>query len=278
MMGELGVIGEVIEHCLNNVEQNKLKRTHQRHELKTEQREAWRLLGVTQEEFGFLRDAELIAFTSTVRVSSFKLVICTLLTSSMRNHSWKIGRSNDVRRWNRDSLLTPYQSFGWQWLRNDKTVASIRVHTEPEHIVLTYRHQSSGNDWTDESYSVRLEWTSCNYGGKRPWFLCPASGCGRRVAILYGGAIFACRHCHQLTYPSQREADYNRAARRADKIRERLGWEQGIFNPKGWKKPKGMHWDTFERLNIEHDAFVSESLSGIASEFGWFKNPILGDD
>ena len=45
MMGEFGVMGEVIERCLNHVEQNKLKRIYQRHELKAEQREAWRLLG-----------------------------------------------------------------------------------------------------------------------------------------------------------------------------------------------------------------------------------------
>jgi len=45
MMGELGVMGEVIERCLNHVEQNKLKRIYQRHERKAEQREAWRLLG-----------------------------------------------------------------------------------------------------------------------------------------------------------------------------------------------------------------------------------------
>ena len=44
-MGELGVMGEVIERCLNHVEQNKLKRIYQRHELKGEQKEAWRLLG-----------------------------------------------------------------------------------------------------------------------------------------------------------------------------------------------------------------------------------------
>ena len=45
MMGELGVIGEVIERCLNHVEQNKLRRIYQRQELKTEKKEAWRLLG-----------------------------------------------------------------------------------------------------------------------------------------------------------------------------------------------------------------------------------------
>ncbi len=45
LMGELGVMGEVIERCLNHVEQNKLKRIYQRHELKAEQRDAWRRLG-----------------------------------------------------------------------------------------------------------------------------------------------------------------------------------------------------------------------------------------
>jgi integrase len=45
LMGELGVMGEVIERCLNHLEQNKLKRIYQRHEFKAEQREAWRLLG-----------------------------------------------------------------------------------------------------------------------------------------------------------------------------------------------------------------------------------------
>ena len=36
IMGELGVIGEVIERCLNHVEQNELKRIYQRQELKAE--------------------------------------------------------------------------------------------------------------------------------------------------------------------------------------------------------------------------------------------------
>jgi integrase len=45
MMGELGVMGEVIERCLNHVERNKLKRVYLRHELRAEQREAWKLLG-----------------------------------------------------------------------------------------------------------------------------------------------------------------------------------------------------------------------------------------
>ena len=173
-------------------------------------------------------------------------------------------RALDVRRWKRDGLLTPGQSFGWQWSRHDEVVASIRVRTEPDRVILTYRHRRGGEDWVDESYPVYLDWTACHIGGERPWFLCPARGCGRRVAILYGGGIFACRNCYRLAYPSQRETWDDRAARKADRIRDKLGWEPGILNGSGWK-PKGMHWDTFERLSAQHDCFVRLSLAGMAA-------------
>ena len=132
------------------------------------------------------------------------------------NNTTEDYRSIDVRRWQRDGLLSPYQSFGWQWSRDGEVVASIRVRTEQGRVFLIYRHRRNGEEWQDENYPVYLEWTACNLGGQRPWFLCPAQGCGRRVAILYlGSSIFACRHCYQLSYPSQRETDYDRAARRA---------------------------------------------------------------
>ena len=188
-------------------------------------------------------------------------------------------RRLDVRRWQRDGLLAPGRAFGSPWTRDGETVVSIRVRTEADRVILSYRHRSGGGEWKDERYPVRLDWTVCTYGGRRAWFLCPARGCGRRVAILYGGGIFACRHCYRLAYPSQREAGYDRAARPADGIRARMGWEPGILNGKGWK-PKGMHWRTFERLNAEHDAFVGVSLAGMAERLGLMNGRIaaLWDD
>jgi len=174
-------------------------------------------------------------------------------------------RSIDVRHWNREGLLVPGSAFGWQWSRNGEVVASIQIRAESGRVILTYRHRQNGGEWKDECYPVQLDWTPCNFGGERPWFLCPAVGCGKRVAILYGGSIFACRHCHQLAYPSQRECAYDRTARQADKIRKKLGWEPGILNGRGWKKPKGMHWRTFERLTAKHNAFEQESLRGMES-------------
>lgn len=44
-MREPGVMGVMGEHRLNHVEQNKLKRIYQRHDLKVEQRDAGRRLG-----------------------------------------------------------------------------------------------------------------------------------------------------------------------------------------------------------------------------------------
>jgi hypothetical protein len=173
----------------------------------------------------------------------------------------------DIRRWKRDGLLTPGRWLGWQWSRNGSQIAAIRARVETDRVVLVYRHRPGGADWKHEEYPVYLGWTPCHLAGQRPWFLCPASGCGRRVAILYGGGIFACRQCHQLSYPSQREPDDERATRRADRMREKLGWEPGILNGRGWK-PKGMHWRTFDRLTAQHDAFVQRSLAGAARRLG----------
>lgn len=45
VMGNLGVRPDVIEKCLNHVEQNRLKRIYQRQTLRPEMREAWKALG-----------------------------------------------------------------------------------------------------------------------------------------------------------------------------------------------------------------------------------------
>lgn len=176
-------------------------------------------------------------------------------------------RSVDIRRWRRDGLLNPGRSFGWSWTRNGETIASIQVRVEIERVIFNYRQRTNGGDWKDENYAAQVDWTECNLGGSRPWFICPARGCGRRVALLYSGAIFACRKCYRLSYSSQRERVDDRAARRADAVRAKLGWEPGILNGEGYK-PKGMHWRTFERLKAQHDSYVGLSLAGMAMRFG----------
>ena len=184
-------------------------------------------------------------------------------------------RALDIRRLQRDGLLTPGRVFGWDWIRGGKAVASIQIRTEADHVTLNYRRRNNGSEWQPIEYPVYLEWTGLHFGGRRAWFLCPAQGCGRRVAILYGGVIFACRHCHKLAYECQRERVDDRAIRRADAIRRRLGWQPGIANPAGGK-PKGMHWKTYWRLQAQHNDFVTMSLNGMAKRLGLVNRRLAG--
>jgi len=176
-------------------------------------------------------------------------------------------RSIDVRRLNRENLLSSGLSYELQWLQRGKKMASLKIRTEKHTLVLKHRWDRGGGNREEQCYPVELAYTRPNLGGERPWFLCPQDGCGKRVALLYGGSKFACRDCHKLAYPSQREFDFDRAARRADRVRTKMEWQAGFLNGYGMK-PKGMHWRTFERLVGEHDIFVNASIDGFVERYG----------
>ncbi len=176
-------------------------------------------------------------------------------------------RSLDVRWLHREGMLDKYCPQSIIWSRAGKTVDSIQIIAHPDNIILKYQYRQHEHEaWRHTEYPVMLEWTACRYGGQRPWFLCPAQACGRRVAILYigNGGLFTCRHCRQLVYVSQRESDLDRIIRKADKIRDRLEWQPGIINPPGGK-PKGMHWRTYEKLMAAHNHCALQALRGLDS-------------
>lgn len=168
----------------------------------------------------------------------------------------------DVHKMQRDGLLQAGHSFTWSWSRNGVRLASISARVEFDSVTLDYRQRGHGGEWRDMNYPVRLSWTSCNYGGQRAWWLCPAVGCSRRVAVLYGGSVFACRHCQRLTYKSQKETPSSAAYRRADNLRNRLGWVAGVVHGIGCK-PKGMHWNTFQRMLAIYNDHDRQTLAGM---------------
>jgi hypothetical protein len=153
----------------------------------------------------------------------------------------------DIRRLHQKGVLERSWTVSWQWTRNDEPYADIQIRPEPGRVVLSYRHRSRGGDWQREEYPVQVVKSDCYLGGARKWFLCPARGCGRRVAVLYGGGIFACRHCHQLAYDSQRERPHDRALSRTQKLHVRLGGSGAVADGLP-PKPKGMHWKTYRAL------------------------------
>jgi hypothetical protein len=110
---------------------------------------------------------------------------------------------------------------------------------------------------------IELVTTSQPFGGRRWWFVCPRTG--TRVAKLHlppGAPTFASRRAYRLAYKCQRETPYDRAIRRALKLRRRLGAEGGIGDDVD--KPKWMRWKTFERemARVEDAEAVVDSYLG----------------
>ena len=92
-------------------------------------------------------------------------------------------------------------------------------------------------------------WVPYRYG-LRPFFECP--GCRRRCCLLYLAERGACRQCLGLSYPVQFETKQNQGFRRAWKARKKLvqpDGRSGCGDPiPDYRKPKGMHWTTFNLL------------------------------
>jgi hypothetical protein len=92
--------------------------------------------------------------------------------------------------------------------------------------------------------------------------------CGRRVTKLHGpGRYFLCRHCYRLAHASQSESGWDRAVRRANKIRQRLGGDPDIAAPFP-KKPKGMWRQTYQQLREQAFEAKMEANEAFALSVG----------
>lgn len=133
-------------------------------------------------------------------------------------------------------------SWAWTWSTGEKSSIDVAAHDHGVTLRFTVRINGSEPEFVVQH--VPVEWRPCRFGGMRPFWRCPT--CGRRIVVLYGRRTFTCRACSHLTYDSQRERGPDRAQRRANKIRVRLGGEAGWgqFPP----KPPRMHQRTYDRL------------------------------
>lgn len=167
-------------------------------------------------------------------------------------------RSLDIRKMHRASLLKPGGSFNWQWERGGivRAEISITMHQSTS-VTLNYRSRSHGGEWQDKRYEVMVDWTACHFGGTRPWWNCPC--CGQRVAVLWGGTTYACRHCQKINYESTRRAESDKPFDRANKLRKRLGWVPGVAHGMG-EQPKGMHMTTYLRLLQQYTVQAQATL------------------
>lgn len=164
-------------------------------------------------------------------------------------------RSLDVNKMHREGCLSEGWRGNWQWSRNGEVLSVIGMRAEQGRIVLDYRVRQHGGEWEPTTQPVKIDHVDCNFGGQRPFYLCPGivngQHCGRRVGKLFsGGRYFLCRHCYNIAYNSQSEPRYDRMLRRANKLRMALGGEPGAAH---WiaHKPKGMWQKTYQRKRLE---------------------------
>lgn len=168
----------------------------------------------------------------------------------------------DVRNLARKGFLKAGSVFTQRWIRGMSSSAITGVATGNE-VVLLYKQRRGESEWEQVEQRLSLTWTPCNYGGERPWWSCPK--CGKRIAVVYGaGKHFACRHCYQLAYGSSRESHSDRALRKAQNIRQKLGGSASLMEQFP-VRPKGMHHDTYWRLATQYREAENMSLAALTA-------------
>jgi len=156
-------------------------------------------------------------------------------------------RKLDIRLLSREGALAAGCECSVRWNRVEggpRAHLRIRAYEGRLHFRCGFDVQDGHR--SEAGVFVGVTWTPCHYGGSRPWFLCPSRGCGRRVAVLYGGNDFGCRACRRLTYTTQRVPPASRSLERAQRLRVRLGGSVDLTQPFP-SKPKGMHFLTYMR-------------------------------
>jgi hypothetical protein len=157
----------------------------------------------------------------------------------------------DVNQLSEKGCLRPGCSSTCQWIVNNEVV-SINLRAEDERLYLRYTVRVGNGEGEDMAETIPLVYARCRFGGSRAYFICPGpedgTDCGRRITKLHlSRCYFLCRHCNQLAYASQYEEPWERALRRANKLKQRLGIGVGITEPLP-DKPKGMWARTYACL------------------------------
>lgn len=122
-------------------------------------------------------------------------------TAFLKKHGYFKGWRSGTMSWTNSGL----------WGENKSSVG-VEVSTSDgaSHLRITYTQTDRDTEKKKEfDYKIPLTTTACRYGGERYWFICPwykdGKYCGKRVGTLYkDGDYFACRHCYELGYSSQK--------------------------------------------------------------------------
>jgi len=152
-----------------------------------------------------------------------------------------------------------------QWSRRGEAFSKVGYRVETSGLRLIYRTSPRVGEWRDVNELIPFTTTPTQFGGQRFWFTCPS--CQKRCRIIYGGSYFRCRSCHGLRYESQYENATSRIASQRHKLRKRLGYVGSLEDPFPLK-PKGMHWTTYDRLQVRDEELERRWVTGVMAWLG----------
>lgn len=133
-------------------------------------------------------------------------------------------------------------------LVNGKGICALFVSRDS--VRISYTLTERNGEKTDIDTEVACEWTPCNYGGSRRWFICPS--CQERVGVLFMGKGIACRRCWRMTYPCQQDRS-ERGWAMYYRLLDKMGGIDG-------GKPLRMRWATYERLQAKANRIAGRNL------------------
>ena len=85
-------------------------------------------------------------------------------------------RELDVRDWSRKGYLRDIPvDLTITWSKGTEQIASIGASVSRYGTRLFYTYWIGADESNEQSrnYIVPITWTTCNFGGERPWFICP---------------------------------------------------------------------------------------------------------
>jgi hypothetical protein len=158
--------------------------------------------------------------------------------------------ADDCRRVETRHLPPPGGRTG---LRCGDIATATLLRDDSDVVKVAYRWRNKpGERWREARQVIRLTFLPCYFGGYQTFLCCPS--CQRKAFKLYhhpaGENASQCRHCGRLVPRAQSEGSWQRALRRAAKIRRYCGGDGDLSAPFP-AKPKQMRWDIYHALRGE---------------------------
>lgn len=138
---------------------------------------------------------------------------------------------------------------------------TLMLAEEHGHARLTFDISHASCRTGPQDQLVHLESTPCRFGGRRWWWICPASG--RRCAKLYlpnGSKLFLSRGpgAYRLAYASENSGALNRSHGRLARLHRRMGDHYKRLADTQPIRPKWMRHKTYARLTAEWEAAMEQ--------------------